>query len=191
MLIIHIISGAILNRLRGSGLISKGVMQGVMAIYFVYLISLNYSITASMICGIIFIPAIAKSWGLVISCGTMTRYQIHNWEERYFNHWYDWFLTPLFGVENKTWTFKQRRLRDLAGLSIRGMFISVPIGIVLWVDKGFTYYLFSGAGMTLCYQFGYMIPDTGINAIDKYLGKGIGYGELIFGMYLFGTILIA
>lgn len=165
--------GAFLNRVRGGfGLdLPKWVRLGALGVAFALLAytPLTWGWADAglrVLAGILFGVMWVFGWGSYTDLGRNELGYLDDVECM------DW----LVGREQEDWGFISRWVRDAAGLMLRGMMITAPAGL-LTLNGDF---VFSGAGMLLCYELAYHIPSK-----IKGLNRGPELGEALFGAWVF------
>ena len=96
---------------------------------------------------------------------------------------FDWLLGSGFKGE----TFYESWIRDISGMSLRGLIWTFPVGFVMFL-LGFGYgYILCGVWMGPVYEFGWIWPKT--ESIN--FGKGTAMAEFLWGYFLWMNIIIS
>lgn len=83
-------------------------------------------------------------------------------------------------------SYKWRVFRDLIGMSIRGLAITIPIGLIYFYFSGIfsLYFMISGILMSLIYLISWHIPSS-----IKHFETGPEIAEIIWGGYIIAAVL--
>ena len=165
--------GALLNRIRGGFLLDlpKAARLGLLglacALFVETPLDPGWADSAlRLLAGVLFGAMWVFGWGSYMDLGRNPRGYLDDVE------CLDW----LVGREEEGGGFVNRWIRDAAGMTLRGMMITVPAGIVTLNGDLF----FSGVGMALCYELAHHVPSK-----IKGLNQGPELGEALFGAWVF------
>lgn len=171
--------GALLNRIRGGWDILKfrrAVSMTLIGIV-VSIISFCYGMEWwSLLNGPLFVGMLSFGWGCSMDMGRNKNAWKQDTDEIYSP-----VLKIFFGEKVRGESFQKRWRRDFAGLLIRGMMISLPVGLLTGYVTGNYWYIPIGLTMPLCYETGYRIPVK---------NRGPEIAEFIFGAVLFGGFIV-
>lgn len=176
--ILWIIAGGILYRIRGGWLSLPSTFLGRMVfcvptgLFLWYLSGVWYLAPLGTIA--IFL-GILNGWGTFMDMGRTTDLNTDDDPPIYW----------IVGREDNSRPFWQRWLRDFVGMSLRGVLICLPVGLLLMVMIGSSmWWILGGLAISIWYELDNQLMDKGLNENSTPWRNVIG-AELLTGMWLF------